>query len=287
MLSTRGSDIQAVTMPDGYRLHARVWTPDEPPRGRILCLHGIISHAGWYELSCRHLASAGYEVHFVDRRGSGLNPQRRGDVDRFETWLADVEHYASQLPGDAPRLLAGISWGGKLAAAIARHRSELFAGVALITPGVAAQTKASLLQRRALRWAGRLRLDERRVTIPLQDPALFTSVPTWQQYIATDPLTLRQITIRFALADLALDRYVADAAPQIRTPTLVMLAGRDRIIDNPGVRRFFEQIAAADKHLIEYPTAAHTLEYEPDPQPYLRDLTNWADQIVQRAAAAR
>jgi alpha-beta hydrolase superfamily lysophospholipase len=284
MLSSRAADIHVVQAADGYRLHSRVWPTVDGPRARVVLLHGIISHANWYEASCRHLAGSGYEVHFLDRRGSGLNSADRGDANNFETWLTDVEDYAAQLPGHAPRILAGISWGGKLAAAIAKHRSAPFAGLALITPGIAAQTKASLLQRRALRWADRLGLSHRRVTIPLQDPALFTAVPAWQEYIAADPLTLRQITIRFALADLALDNYVAGAAPHITLPTLLMLAGQDRIIDNPGVQQFFGQLAAADKKQIEYSTAAHTLEFEPDPQPYFSDLTDWVGHIATGSA---
>jgi alpha-beta hydrolase superfamily lysophospholipase len=272
--------IHAVAAADGYRLHARVWTPQGSPRARILLLHGIISHAGWYQLSCQRLAQAGVETHFLDRRGSGLNAAARGDVEEFETWLADVEHYAAQLPGDVPRLLAGISWGGKLAAAVARHRGELFNGLVLITPGVAALTRANSLERFALHCAGRLGFGQQRVAIPLQDAALFTDVPGWQQYIRTDPLTLRQITIRFALADLALERYASEAAEQIHLPTLTLLAGRDRIIDNLGVRRFHERLAAADKRLIEYPEAPHTLEFEPDPEPYLSELADWTERLI-------
>jgi alpha-beta hydrolase superfamily lysophospholipase len=246
----------------------------------VICLHGIISHGGWYVTSCGHLAEQGFEVHFVDRRGSGLNSPPRGDVDRFETWMTDVEDYASRLPDDAPKLLVGISWGGKLAAAIGKRGRHPFAGLALVTPGIAAQTKANLFQRRLLRFAGRAGLERRRVTIPLQDPALFTEVSAWQDYIRTDPLTLRRITIRFALADVALDQYMADSATKIRLPTLVMLAGRDRIIDNAGVRRFHDQLATPRKQLIEYPQAAHTLEFEPDSRRFFDELTDWLRQTA-------
>jgi alpha-beta hydrolase superfamily lysophospholipase len=176
--------------------------------------------------------------------------------------------------------LLGISWGGKLAAALAKRRNHSFAGLALITPGVAAQTKASPFQRRLLRLAGGTRLKRRRVAIPLQDPALFTGVERWQEFIRTDPLTLRRITIRFALADVALDEDVADAASQIHVPTLVMLAGRDRIIDNAGVRRFYERVAAPDKELLEYAQAAHTLEFEPEPKAFFDELTLWMERTT-------
>ena len=99
---------------DGYRISVRVWDIARPV-ARVVCLHGIISHAGWYSQSCRKLAEAGYEVHFMDRRGSGLNAAARGDVDHYETWLQDTEIYLGQLTATLPRILLGISWGGKLA----------------------------------------------------------------------------------------------------------------------------------------------------------------------------
>jgi hypothetical protein len=32
---------------------------------------------------------------------------------------------------------------------------------------------------------------------------------------------------------------------------------------------------------VEYPGAAHTLEFEPDPLPYFADLTNWIGAVAK------
>lgn len=260
---------------DGYLLHARVWRPQGAPIARVVGLHGIISHSGWYARSCAHLASLGCEVHFLDRRGSGLNAAQRGDVDSWQTWLDDVENYLDRLSGQLPRIVMGISWGGKLAAAVARHRPWLLDGLALLCPGIRAQTKASPVQRRLLKLANRVGVRRRRVTIPLQDPALFIEDANWQKFIGDDPLVLRQITLRMALEDLKLDAYVSDSAAWIRTPTLLMLAGRDRIIDNRAMKVYFQSIPSENKRLIEYPQAAHTLEFEPDADRFFNDLADW------------
>lgn len=268
------------TCSDGYRCAVRIWDTDAPI-ARLVCLHGIISHGGWYLSSCRYLAEAGFEVHFLDRRGSGLNQQDRGDVPRgYRTWLSDVEGYLESLPADRPRLLLGISWGGRLATAVARNRPQLVDGLGLLCPGLSAQKGANGLQRLFLSIAGRgPRLYRRRVTIPLRDPALFADLPQWRDYIGSDPLTLRKVTLRFALADLHLSRYAVESPQSIRAPVLLTLAGRDRIIDNAGTLRFVEQIPG-EKRVIEYPDAAHTLEFERDPSPYFRDLSQWARDVA-------
>lgn len=278
-MSKRAPRMGFFTSAHGYTSAARVWDVPQPA-ARLVFLHGIISHGGWYLASCRHLARAGFEVHFLDRRGSGLNPAARGDVDAFETWLDDVEGYLEQLPAGVPRILLGISWGGKLAAAVARHRPKSVDGLGLICPGLFAQKGAGRVGRAALALARRLGLEHRRVTIPLQDPALFADLPKWQAYIATDPLTLRKVTIRFALADLDLTRYATEAPQEITSPVLLMLAGRDRIINNRLVRDFVERTASSDKHVIEYPQAAHTLEFEPDPSPFFEDLRRWVSKVA-------
>ncbi len=271
------------TAPDGYRFAVRVWDAQgaAAPRGLVVCLHGIISHGGWYDVSCRELARAGFEVHFLDRRGSGLNFVGRGDVDRWQTWPADVEHYLAALPGQGPRVLLGISWGGKLAAAVARRRPELVDALGLICPGLFAHRGANALQRVALRAAQAMRLARVRVSIPLKDPALFTGQPRWQSYIAGDGLALRKVTVRFALADLELSRFAVEAPSEMKPKAgLLVLAGHDQIIDNHRVRRFFDSSACIEKRILDYPEATHTLDFEPDPAGYLHDLRTWVDDVV-------
>ncbi len=72
-------------------------------RARVVCIHGIQSHGGWYEYSCRRLAEAGFEVFFLDRRGSGLNAQARGDAPNFRRRLIeDVAEFLEGRKKDSP-----------------------------------------------------------------------------------------------------------------------------------------------------------------------------------------
>lgn len=272
--------IETYRAADGRPLPVRRFTPIDGGRAHVVFLHGLISHGGWYTRGCNHLAGAGFNVHFLDRRGSGLDPANRGDVDRWETWLSDVETYLEQLRGTGPIVVGGISWGGKLAPALARHRPDLIAGITLICPGIYARQQPGLLKTAGLVATGTLGIDERRIKIPLQKAELFTDTPEWQDYIHHDPLTLREVTLRFARADRLLTRQVRKSGPWIHTPALLMLAGREGIVDNRRTRQFFDKLAARDKTMIEYPNAAHTLEFEPDPVPYFNDLAAWINKIA-------
>ena len=57
-----------------------------------------------------------------------------------------------------------------------------------------------------------------------------------------------------------------------------MLAEKDRIIDSGRTRRFIERFATADKQIIEYPGAHHTLEFEPEPERFIGDLISWLER---------
>jgi alpha-beta hydrolase superfamily lysophospholipase len=267
---------------DGRQLAVRVWHATIPPQGRVVFLHGITSHGGWYNRSCQHLAAAGFDVHFLDRRGSGLNIDQPGDVDRWQTWLDDVRTYLERDRDAQPTVLCGISWGGKLAAAVARRDPALIRGLGLVCPGLYSPHEPGFIKRMILACPAPSRLQQRRVPIPLRSPTLYTESPEWQEFIARDPLALREVTFRFAREDRALTRFARQAAPFLKMPLLLVLVGRDRIVNNRRTRAFFFRTTTAQRTLLEYPNAAHTLEFEPDPRPYFQDLADWIGATLSR-----
>ena len=74
-------------------------------------------------------------------------------MDDFRTWLADLASYLQRLPADVPRILLGISWGGKLAAAFARERPDLVAAFGMLCPGCSPSTCRGCIERCSLALA--------------------------------------------------------------------------------------------------------------------------------------
>src|SRR5262245_10006042 len=108
------------TASDGYRWRYRHFPPARMPKATVVGIHGIQSHGGWYETGCRCLRDAGLDVYFLDRRGSGLNSQARGDTPSFRRLLDDLGEFlqTQRGPGRAPLFVSAISWGGKLGAGL-------------------------------------------------------------------------------------------------------------------------------------------------------------------------
>jgi acylglycerol lipase len=276
---------------DGIALPYRRWAPVGPPRAIVIAVHGIQSHSGWYARSSRALAQAGFEVLFLDRRGSGLTTCPRGHALHEERLIRDVTQFVDALQADraptCPLILMGVSWGGKLAAAVAARRLREFSALALLYPGLCPQVHPSWWQHWRLWLAQGVGWGHVRIPIPLNDPALFTSTPRWQEFIRRDELALHRVTVDFLAANLALSGAIETNLRAWSKPLLLMLAGRDEIIDNAATRALFERLTASQRSLIEYPEARHTLEFEPDPEPFIADLIGWLSSLPGVAAPAR
>jgi alpha-beta hydrolase superfamily lysophospholipase len=268
--------LETFTAGDGYRWRYRRYPAAGTERARVVGLHGIQSHGGWYEHSCGRLAAAGLGVAFLDRRGSGLNEQARGDAPSFRRLLDDIAEFlrAERPAPGRPVFLMAISWGGKLAVALQRRHPGLVDGLMLLCPGLRPRVGPSRRQRLGILWS-RLVAPGRLFPVPLDDPELFTATPRWQQFLRDDPLSLRRATARFLVESVRLDLYLRWAPKHVRVPTLLLLAGQDRIVDNARTRTFVGRFAATDKRVIEYPEAHHTLEFEPSPDRHLDDLLSW------------
>ena len=271
---------------DGYPIHVATWTPDTAartaPKGIVLVLHGVQSHGGWYHDMGRTLAGRGYATHFTDRRGSGANRRDRGHTPSTRRLLDDVAEYLAEIrrawPG-TPVALVGISWGGKLAIVTAGERPDLVDAVALVCPGLHPRVGVSRGDRIRIAFAYFTR-PKKTFPIPLSDPRLFTASPEGQAFIARDPLGLRAATASLLAASTFLDRRVARIPARVQQPALLMLADQDRIVNNERTLGFWGRVGSRRKRVIRYPDGHHTLEFDPDPTLYARDLASWLDGVL-------
>lgn len=269
------------TASDGYPILVASYAPSQTPIGRVVVLHGVQSHQGWYQALGRRLSDAGFEVHMPDRRGSGGNLLDRGHTPSPNRLLNDLGELLSALDDKRPGVattIVGISWGGKLATVAAGKFPDRIAALALLCPGMKPRVGVSLGERLRIAFAY---FTNRRKTfeIPLSDPALFTANPEKQAFIANDPLGLRRATAGLLAASALIDRQVARIPKRVRQPILLMLASEDRIVDNSQTKAYVDRLASNDKTTIEYPGAHHTLEFEPDPGIHTLDLLDWLRRI--------
>ena len=272
-------------LPDGRETPAFLHRPEETRAMPVVYLHGIQSHPGWFFASAEKLAGRGHMVYQPTRRGSGGSDTAPGHAASAEQLLDDVAAAcaeAQRVAGATAVHVAGVSWGGKLAAAYAARREcDGVASLTLIAPGIAPRVDVSITTKLSIALS-LLICPRRTFPIPLSDPALFTASEPVQEYIRTDPSSLRRATARFFYTSRQLDRMLARAPDgAIRSPTTLMLASRDRIVDNAATRACVERLTAGRAEVLQLP-GAHTLEFEPD----LRPLNDALAAAIRRGEGA-
>ena len=275
-----GFEELTIVLPDGYEAYARYW-PAKRLRGSVLYLHGIQSHCGWYEASARRLQQAGFAVLQPDRRGSGRNRQDRGHAESQEQLIEDGQACAARLleiAGLKRFHLLGVSWGGKLACAIAAANADALQSLSLVCPGLFPIINVTKSEKFKI-GLSMLGHPERHFDIPLNDPGLFTSQPRWLEFLRTDALTLQQVTASFFLATRRMDVVLRELPKRKPLPLHLMVAGDDEIVDADKTVEFVRALNWPGTRITHYPDVRHTLEFEPVREEYRSDLVEWLESV--------
>lgn len=255
---------------------------DVPASGiNLLLLHGIQSHAGWYTGSCQQFAQKGHRVFFLNRRGSGLDQIHRGDTPTWRRLVKDIQEFLrdqQKRQSGGSWVLGGISWGGKLAAALASRSPDLVDGLLLMCPGIVPIVGLPLATRLNILFS-RLLYPSKPFPIPLDDPAFFTGKDHWKTWLSQDKLSLSKATARFLVESVRLDLWLKWQSRGWKLPTLLLLAGQEKVINNSETRDRVENLAEGPFLVKDYPTAHHTLEFEGPDILWVDDVDLWLRQI--------
>ncbi len=261
----------ALTFGDGYETSLIEFAgPETPTKSPVLYLHGIQSHPGWFTASAEAIARAGHRVFMLTRRGSGDCATRSGDAPSMRRLLIDLDEALDavrDMTGDERAHGMGVSWGGKWWVGYACRggsRQARLKSLVLSTPGVIPRVGVSGAVKTMI-GLSLLSYPARRFDIPLSDPELFSDDRAFQDFVRDDPFRLHLGTARFLFASRLMDQRIASAkAGAMTVPTTLLLARRDRIIDNAQTHASIRRLTG-DRARVEMFDAAHTLDFVSDP----------------------
>lgn len=248
-------------MRDGTELLLRTWLPDPQlwpePTGTLLLVHGLAEHCGRYAHVAQRLCALGLRVVAYDQRGHGASGGARMVAERPDVFLDDLVELYDRVVRRWPELpiVLGHSMGGLVAARLATSRVRPVRALVLSSPALALRLSGAMLtmHRMLLTLAPNLR-----VPSPIRPADLSHDYAEVSRYRA-DPLVQRTLTAGILQSMmLGIERAQADA-PLLEAPTLLLVAGADRVVDPAGSRRFCDNAPADLRECIWFEHAYHEI----------------------------
>jgi alpha-beta hydrolase superfamily lysophospholipase len=279
--TTRGEEV--FELGDGTRLGFIAHRGTGDRRVAIVYLHGIESHGGWFDEAGDLLCAAGYDVHCLDRRGSGINRENRGfpsgHVDSYQVLITDVDAFVRRIRRDYDAVyLVGLSWGGKLGLGYALAHPDAIDGLVLITPGLRPLVDVTLGEKLTI-VVSTVTNPKHPIKTPIE-LEMFTTTPRFLDLMQRDPLRLRYATARFFWEGERLGKQIGRTLASGRLPVLLFLAGQDRIIDNAAVRDMLEEGLGTDAgglEVITYDDQTHSIQFDA-PRRLVDDIIAWIER---------
>jgi len=238
--------VDTLTMPDGYAIHSRNWGK-AVGEDALLVLHGGMSHSGWQAPLAAAVRAIAPDLTVIapDRRGCGLNADR-GDLGTVSQVTGDVTEQILRLKQRFRRVhLAGWCQGCQYAAIAAARLPDAVDSLLLLTPGFfwneRFRSVLSIAEKVVLKMISEFSLkpDRHHACIPIpMEGTDFTLNDAWLDFIETDLLKTTMITLKSASVMDEVQELSWYAVPEIRQPMLMIMADRDRIVDNARVLRF-------------------------------------------------
>lgn len=269
------AEAYTLTGADDARLFMRRWSPSpkahEKAVGRVVLVHGFLEHGGRYHDFASALAAAGIEVVAADLRGHGLSSGRRGHVDDFGHYRADLSQVmAAQTP--MPTLVLGHSLGGLIALDLALTGEANLAGIVVTNPFIGPSMPIPLPKRVLGHLMKRLwptlslptGLDRRGLS---HDPSVLSQAEH-------DPLIFDCASAGWWGQVVAAQKRVSMGGT-LHMPVLCVLGGADPIASPQLGRSCIARLVAADKTVWERPHDLHEVLFETERWSLWADLTAW------------
>jgi alpha-beta hydrolase superfamily lysophospholipase len=265
-----------------------------PPRAVVLLVHGLGEHALRYDHVARQLMEWGFAVRAYDQRGHGESGGARGVLPQDSTLLDDLAEVVddtrlrcmrmlreSAAPESAqlPIVLLGHSLGGLVASRFVSLGIRPVDGLVMSSPALDAGLGP--LQKLLLAF------------MPKLAPNLCVGNGLDPNYLSHDPEVVRKYVADRQVHNRIsprLGKFIATAGPATiaaaarwRTPTLLMYAGADRLVDPAGSRAFAESATNSRDVMPGTVTTRcfeglyHEIFNEADSAPVFDTLKAWLD----------
>ncbi|MBC3873516.1 alpha/beta hydrolase [Undibacterium flavidum] len=266
---------------DGASLFVRDWpVQDGSDAPGIVVMHGLGEHSGRYVHVARFFNALGFKVRSFDQRGHGQSSGARGDIPDTDAILRDtrlvITDFSKQL--QKPPFVVAHSMGGLFATRFALEGLTPLSGLILSSPAFSVRT--SRIEKFLFKIS--------RVLIP----HLGVGHGTNGRYLShdsevvaayqNDPLVHARISASLFQSMLDAMQYVKAHATELKTPTLLLIADGDLVVNPQGAKNFSTKLnASSHRSCLKtqiYPGFYHEVFNELEALQVFEDVRIWLEE---------
>lgn len=241
-----------------------------------MLVHGQGDHSGRYAHVAEHMARMSFSVWACDYPGHGKSGGKRGHIDKFDDYLADINRMiqiAKERDATTKTFLIGHSLGGLIALDYAEKNESELAGLVVIAPLLRLKMKVSPAKAFIGRMVSSI-VPSFSMGAGIDARLLSHDEEVVRKYV-NDPLVHGLATARFYTELLRAQNETIHAADKLTLPCLIMQGGADGIADASATVNFFKKMVSSDKTLKVYEGFYHEILNEPGKESILGDIAAW------------
>ena len=264
--------------PGGLKIRYRL--AKNPGHMPVVLVHDMGERLEMYEYLFPRFSASGFTLNAIELRGHGQSDGQYGHIDDFKWYCRDLKRLVTgHLQGTAPVLL-GCGAGGLIAARVAQDERIQLSGLVLVSPMLKLQMKPAT---RLLVQAGGVLLPGMRIRLNREGPGVLTGEDVFRAMLRDEEKrTAQGVTLSFLKAYFREQKkFRRNAGVLKRMPVLLMLAGRDSMVDTVNVEEMMSvMMKGHDEFTLEqYNEGLHSLLFDEKRDEYVSDIISWLKKI--------
>lgn len=250
---------------DGTGLFYRAWAPVDPKSKKaLIVLHRGHEHSGRLQDIIDGLNLPDYWAFGYDGRGHGLSPGPRGYARDFSDLVRDLDCFVQFISAKhgipvENMIVVANSVGAVVASTWVHDYAPRIRSMVLAAPALRVKLYVPFA------------LPGLRLLNEVKHPAFISSYvkskmlthdPIEAERYNQDPLITRDIAVNILIGLFDASTRLLNDAGAITTPTLILSAGKDFVVQLSAQKKFFEGLGSAHKVMKVFPNFYHGVFYE-------------------------
>jgi alpha-beta hydrolase superfamily lysophospholipase len=253
--------------------------PVSNAKAAVLMVHGMGAHSRRYAYLSERLNTESISGYAIELQGFGeLSGGKPGHVESMKKYHDGItllkELIKAENPGK-PVFILGESMGGLIATTQVLNYDPDYRGLVAIVPAYKDVLKISPLDRLKIFFTSIVN-NEKGINMPFTSEEL-TSDPEILAKIKADPREHRVASANLLRENLLEQLNIMFNIGKMKTPVLMLLSGRDMLVDTNFSLSLFKKIKA-DKEYKLYKDSLHALTIENNREEVFKDIIVWINK---------